>query len=83
MTKDMEKLEEYKKKVDEALVKEKNAFDKFNDVRNENREYVEEVLLPHNGHLTPEQKQKEQELVEKLREARKELDETINELEKL
>lgn len=79
----MEEIEEYKKKVNEALEKEKEAFDKFNDVRNENREYVEEVLLPHNGHLTPEQKQKEQELVEKLREARKELDEAIDELEKL
>lgn len=79
----MEEIEEYKKKVDEALEKEKEAFDKFNDVRNENREYVEEVLLPNNGYLTPEQKQKEQELVEKLREARKELDEAIDELEKL
>lgn len=83
MTKDMEELEEYKKKVDEALEKEKEAFDRFIDVRNENREYVEEVLLPNNGHLTPEQKQKEQELVEKLREARTELDEAIDELEKL
>lgn len=79
----MEEIEEYKKKVNEALEKEKNAFDRFIDVRNENREYVEEVLLPQNGHLTPEQKQKEQELVEKLREARKELDEAIDELEKL
>lgn len=79
----MEEIEEYKKKVDEALEKEKEAFDKFNDVRYENREYVEEVLLPNNGYLTPEQKQKEQELVEKLREARKELDEAIDELEKL
>lgn len=79
----MRELEEYKKKVDEALDKEKEAFDKFNDVRIENREYVEDVLLPNNGSLTPEQKQKEQELVEKLREARKELDKAIEELEKL
>ena len=55
----MRELEEYKKKVDEALDKEKEAFDKFNDVRIENREYVEDVLLPNNGSLTPEQKQKE------------------------
>lgn len=79
----MRELEEYKKKVDEALDKEKEAFDKFNDLRIENREYVEDVLLPNNGSLTPEQKQKEQELVEKLREARKELDKAIEELEKL
>ena len=80
---DMNELEEYRKKVDEALEKEKEAFDKLNDVRNENRDYVEEVLLPNNGHLSPEQKQKEQELVEKLREARKELNDAIEELEKL
>lgn len=79
----MKELDEYKKKVDDAIEKEKEAFGKFNDVRNGNQEYVEKVLLPNNGELTPDQKQKEQELVEELREARKALDDAIDEREKL
>lgn len=79
----MKELEEFRKKVDEAIEKEKEAFDKFNDVCKENEEYVEKVLIPNNGRLTPEQKQKEQELVEKVREARKELDDAIDERQKL
>ena len=79
----MKELEEYRKKVDEAIKKEKEAFDKFNDVCNENEEYVEKVLIPNNGHLTPEQKQKEQDLVEKVRQARKDLDDAIDERQKL
>lgn len=79
----MKELEEFRKKVDEAIEKEREAFDNFNDVCKENEEYVEKVLIPNNWRLTPEQKQKEQELVEKVREARKELDDAIDERQKL
>lgn len=73
----MEELEEYKKKVNEAIEKVTEAHGKFNKVYTENHEFESNVISPNKGKLTPEQKQKEQGLVKKLHEARKELDEAI------
>lgn len=70
----MKDLEDIKKRAEEAIEKEKEAYARYSDVYDENTDYVENVLKPNNGNLTPEQKQKEQELVEKMREAREELD---------
>lgn len=79
----MKDLEDYKKKAEEAIEKEKEAHAKYSEVFDENTDYVENVLKPNNGHLSPEQKQKEQELVEKMREAGGEWSDAIEERKKL
>lgn len=65
----MKELDDYKKKVDGAIAKAVEAHDKVNEVYAKNREYEKSVLRPHNGSLTPDEIQKEQELLDELREA--------------
>lgn len=79
----MKELEEYKKTVDEAIAKAVEAHDKVNEVYAKNREYEETVLRPHNGNLTPTEKQREQELLDELRDAITADGESIDTLKKL
>lgn len=79
----MKELEDNKKKVDEAIAKAVEAHDKVNEVFNENQEYEHTVLHPHNGKLTPEEKQREQDLLDKLRDAIADEGQAIDELKKL
>ena len=79
----MKEFEEYKNKVNEAIKKVQEAHDSFNDIYHENQEFEKAVILPNKGRLSDEQKQLEQELLDRLRDAIAEEEQAINELSNL